>query len=381
MRPTVEVTSLAYGGDGIARIDGQVCFVPAGLPGDVVQVEIVRRAKGVLWGRITDVCTPSPDRLPEADGTHRRQSAGDEWGHFAYPAQAAWKQRLVREALSRYAGIEVDLAWVEEPALRHGWRTRAELHGDGARLGFFAQGTHEIVEAACPLLHPRLAALADALRATGWCRDVTLTVDPEGDAAMAFGARPTEAAQGVVGAWDTPRSDEPRARFMFDGVPIVNGTFCQSSLLLNRLLRRTVDASLQASGALFDAYCGNGNLSLGHVATRPVSGMDIASPAVEAARALGGDYRDGDTWAMADALRGGTWGSIVLDPPRTGAKDLVPALLNVRAEEIIYVGCDPVALARDLKAITVGGWRVRSATALDLFPNTAHTETVVRLTR
>lgn len=381
MKPTVEVTSLAYGGDGIARVDGQVCFIPAGLPGDVLQIEITRRAKGVLWGRIHRVITPSPDRLAEADGAHRVLSAGDAWGHFAYPAQAEWKQRLVREALSRYAGIEVELACCDDPALRTGWRTRADLHGDGEKLGFYAQGTHQIVEQPCPLLHPRLAALVEALRAIGWRRDVTLTVDPEGEATLAFGGKPTPEARALVTAWDTPRSDEDRGRFVFDGAPIVNGTFCQSSLLLNRLLRGVVDGYMHATGRLFDAYCGNGNLSLAHLATRSVVGMDISEHAVEAAKALGGDYRVGDAWAIADVIRAGPWGSIVLDPPRAGAKELSPALVNAGAEELIYVGCDPVAMARDLKALQPGDWRAVHATAIDLFPNTAHIETVVRLER
>ena len=221
------------------------------------------------------------------------------------------------------------------------------------------------------------------LRAVGWRRDVTLTVDPEGDAALAFGGKPSDEARALVTAWDAPRSDDERerGRFLFDGVPIVNGTFSQSSLLLNRLLRTVVSEAVQAGGRLFDAYCGNGNLSLAYIATRSVVGMDISEHAINAVRGLGGDYQTGDTWAMADVVRAGPWGTILLDPPRVGAKDMVPALVNAGAEELIYVGCDPVALARDLKSLQAGEWRVDTATAIDLFPNTAHIETVVRLVR
>lgn len=380
MKHRVEITGLAYGGDGIGRIDGQVCFVPFGLPGDVLSVEITRKAKGVLWGRIAAVEAGSEHRLAVEDG-HAGRCGGCQWLHFAYPEQGAWKQRLITEALARYAGLEVAVEWREDPALRLGWRTRAELHGDGERLGFFAQGSHEIVETPCPLLHAKLAAAVARLRGVGWRGEVELTVNPEGEEVLAFGRGPTREAREVVTAWDTPRGEDMRTQFVFDGAPIVNGCFSQSSLLLNRLLRATVAEMVTAEGAIFDAYCGNGNLSLAYLPTREVAGVDASEGAVAAAAALGGDYRVGDEWAMVVAIKGQRWGTVLMDPPRAGAKALVPALVAAQAEELVYVSCDPVALARDLKGLCAGGWTVARAVGLDLFPNTAHMETVVRLVR
>lgn len=376
----IEITSLAYGGDGIGRIDGQVCFVPTGLPGDVLEVAITRRAKGVLWGRIERVITASADRLAADAAGHVGVCGGCQWAHFAYPAQASWKQRLIHEALQRYAGVEAEVEWREDPEQRTGWRTRAELHGDGEHLGFYAHGTHAIVETPCPLLHPHLAAAVDGLRAAGWRGAVDLTVNPEGEDVLAFGRNATPESRAAVTAWDEPRT-WPRAQFDFDGAPIVNGGFSQAGLLLNRLLRGAVGECVQGTGPLFDAYCGNGNLSLVYLATRKVAGMDISEPTIAAVAEIGGDYAVGDEPEMAAAIRGGAWGTIVLDPPRAGAKALVPALCATQAEELVYVSCDPVALARDLKGLAAGGWRVARVIGLDLFPNTAHMETVVRLVR
>lgn len=332
----------------------------------------------MLWGRLIEVVSPSPDRLPT--GPHIGACGGCHWAHFAYPAQAEWKQKLVREALARYAGIEVEVCWREDAALRLDWRTRADLHGDGDRFGFYVQGSHVITETPCPLLHPRLADAVARLREAGCRHDVTLTVNPEGDEVLAFGRGGTRELRAVVTAWNGTHDATP-AHFSFDGAPIVNGCFSQASLLLNRLLRATVESMVHGAGPVFDAYCGNGNLSLAYLTTRTVQGMDVSAPAVNAARALGGDYRVGDEADMAAALAGGAWGTIILNPPRAGAKALLPVLAAVKADELIYVSCNPVALARDLKGLAPGGWHVDNAVALDLFPNTSHIETVVRLVR
>lgn len=377
----MEITSLAYGGDGIGRIDGQVCFVPFAFPGDVLEVAVVRKAKGVLWAGIKQILQPSPDRVAGLEGPHAGRCGGCHWIQFAYPAQGVWKLRLVTEALARYAGIEANLTWQEDPAQRTGWRTRADIHGDGKLNGFFAPGTHEVVGGRCPLLHPRLAAAVDRLRRSGWRGEVTVTINPDGDDVLAFGRGVTDDARKAVTAWDGPHSEPPRARFHFDGVPIVNGCFSQAGLLLNRMLRKAVADCVQADGPLFDAYCGNGNLSLAFTGSREVAGMDIAWPAAAAARDIAGEYREGGESDIAAAILGRAWGTVVLDPPRTGAKALLSALADARAEEIVYVSCDPVALARDLKAIANGGWRIERGTVLDLFPNTSHVETVVRLVR
>ena len=89
---TLEISGLAHGGHGVGRIDGRVCFVPYALPGDVIRVEVVRESKGILWGAIAELVTPSPDRTAPACPVFG-QCGGCTWLHFAYPAQAEWKQR------------------------------------------------------------------------------------------------------------------------------------------------------------------------------------------------------------------------------------------------------------------------------------------------
>jgi 23S rRNA (uracil1939-C5)-methyltransferase len=167
---------------------------------------------------------------------------------------------------------------------------------------------------------------------------------------------------------------------MFDGAPIVNGAFSQSSLLLNRLLVGLVKDTLGPVDSLLDLYCGNGNFSL-QTKAKSVLGLDHDRFATNAANAIGrGTYRAADETAFCQALRQ-PWDAVVLDPPRTGAKAIINALAECQAQTIVYVSCDPATLARDLKTLTATGWQLLSTTAVDIFPNTPHIETVCQIKR
>jgi len=168
---------------------------------------------------------------------------------------------------------------------------------------------------------------------------------------------------------------------LFDGVPVVNGAFSQSSLLLNRVLVRTVRELAGDAMSMLDLYCGSGNLSLSLAPRGRLLGLDLCRDAIDAANAVRpGAYRRGDEHAFRDALRL-PWELVLLDPPRMGAKAIAQDLAVCPANAIVYVSCDPATLARDLKIIMAGGWRLTRAVAVDLFPCTAHIETVCRLER
>lgn len=383
MIKNIEITSVGHGGAGIGRLDGQVCFVPYGLPGDHLEIKVTRASKKMLWGELVSVTQPSPDRVTP-DFPDWRRSGVSTWLHFAYPAQAEWKQRIVSDCLQRIAGLNPPaLEWQEDASLRTGYRTRAEFHGDGKQFGFYALGSHDIVDTPqCPLCHPAMNRALTRLRELELKGSVTVTINPEGDDILVWTNFNNRKLRDRFPQAGTPDDERPLAQFDFDGVPIVNGSFSQSSLLLNRMLVSTVKEFAGTPRTLLDLYCGNGNLSLGLPDRTEVVGVDHNKIAVKAASRKGrGAYHAGQESKMAKKIEENTWEAIVLDPPRAGAKPLVPVLAKSAAKVIVYVSCDPATLARDLKGLHDGGWTLDRVRALDLFPNTPHVETVCRLIR
>lgn len=378
------VEAAGHGGEGIARVDGRTCFLADALPGDRVQARIGPEKRGVLHGSVEAVLEPSPHRR-EPNCPVFDACGGCSWLNFAYPGQAEWKRRIVEDCLRRIGGLELETDWAEDPTLRLGYRTRATFHGDGRAWGFYARGSHDVVDiGACPLCHPRLNAAFERLRAIPMRGSVELTVDPEGEPVLAWTREDAAPVREVFGHVNGP-GDEERASFVFDGLPIVNGAFSQSSLLLNRVLRRVVHDALGEPERLLDLYCGNGNFSLDVRANR-VLGLDHNRAATAAAASLASGvpshaYRAGGEEAFAEALAAESWDAVVLDPPRTGARAVMEPLSRVDAERLVYVSCDPATLARDAKTLAGAGWRLERAVCVDMFPQTPHVETVARFAR
>jgi len=378
---TIEISAVGHGGAGIGRIDGRVCFVPFALPGDTVRIAIAREAKGVLWGRILEVVKPSEHRL-DVEIPNFEESGACAWLHFAYPAQAEWKQRIVRDSFERIAKMECEVGWRENPELRTAYRTRAIFHGDAKNVGYYAPGSHDIVAMeACPLSHARVNEVLRELRKVRFKGEVTVTVNPEGQEVLLWTRFAKEKLPPQYKMVDSPAENKKRNGFIFDGVPVVNGCFAQNSLLLNRVLRECVSEAVGAPKRVLDLYCGSGNFSIA-LKNAEVRGVDHNRHSIYAAAKLRPEaYKVGDEIMMARYLQKEAWELIIVNPPRAGAKSLQKALQFAQSPKMVYVSCDPATLARDVKEYCMKGWKLRSVTAVDMFPNTPHVETVCVLER
>jgi len=384
--PRLEITALAQGGEGIARVEGMVWFVPFAYPGDVVSARILSRHRS--WGRAlpVDWLEPSPFRRPFIGGTEAPEQAY-LWGCFDYTGQSIWKPRLAAETLRRVGGITVEPEFVTAPEpLRLNWRDRCTFHADRAgHPGYYLWHTHEIAPVqACPLASPAVNQALTVLARIGHTAPVTLTAHPLTGETMAWCsdrdlARLKSTLPFPV---NSPGNPQAPAQFIMDGTLVVNGAFCQSSLLLNRTLRERVTQALMDAKTILDCYCGNGNLTRGVATRAKVTGFDLNTAAIEAARAtVPGEFRVGDEMAMAEVLGSDVFDAVVLDPPRTGARHLATALAACRACRIVWVSCDTATLARDLKTVLAGGWNLRNCTVIDMFPYTPHAEILCVLER
>ncbi len=377
MQHETEIDRLAHGGDGIGRVDGQICFVPHTLPGDVVRLGNVQHRKGVLRGEVAEQIQGSPLRQPAACPVFGI-CGGCSWLDFAYPGQAEWKQRIVQDCFARIGKVSVDVDLREDPSLRLSYRTRATFHGNGKAWGFYAEGSHDVVPIeSCPLCHEKLNHALQQIQSVTGPKFLDISVDPESDAILCWCDKTSDSLLDVLPQAQARRTRKPRESFQFDGVPVVNGAFVQSSLLLNRLLLKTVREVMGEPRSILDLYCGSGNFSLPWTGRAEVMGIDHNEIAVTAAMCLArGDYRVGDETDMQGLIAQRPWDLILLDPPRTGARKITNALADAQCNRIVYISCDPATLARDTRTLLDKGWKLDSVIAVDLFPHTPHIETV-----
>lgn len=428
--PPFEVTAgpVAPGGRCFARLDdGTPLFLAGAVPGERVRGQVTRRRKKVAEGLVTLVLEPSDERVsppcPWAD-----RCGGCDWMHVAYPAQLRFKGEICAEAGRRQAGLQRAVPVPVSPSpVQEGYRSRVRLHVDPTgRIGYYARGTHDVVEIdRCWIARHDVNAALWAVREALFGIEETLGEevarielrggDDETDWAAHLtlrrrGLLPTTALNsslttlasmgGTVWLNGRPhrgasriRYPRPGGRHLWTG-PL---TFTQANPRANEQLVELVVALVAGfdtprEDAFFvDLYCGAGNFTL-PLLERGLRGIGVEfSPeaiagAKDAATELGlptETFRSGKVGTRSLHLLSDPVPEVViLDPPRTGAREAVGLIVeDLKPARVVYVGCDPVTQARDVKELREAGFEVTSWEAIDLFPHTHHVESVMELRR
>jgi 23S rRNA (uracil1939-C5)-methyltransferase len=411
-----------YRGRGLGRVQGHVVLVPRAHPGDRVRVQVIAVHAGWVEGALVEVLDAAPPRrLPPCPYVPR--CGGCAYQDLTYEAQLQVKEAILRESLAR-AGAPWDGDVTVHASPERGWRMRASLHFAATqgelRLGLRQEGTRRVVDVeTCLQLSERMnraarglrQALADHPAVWPRLRGVGLLESPDGSALVASlqttlspGEVPALAALGRALGLSGFGVGTGRRHQWLQGTPFVEAivigvtlrahaqSFFQANRFLLELLARTVVGLVPAgSGRVVDLYAGVGLFALPLAARGEpeVLAVEWADSAAEDARwAAGRQGFDalrivmGDVAkALADAQpRAGE--RVVLDPPRAGAGRRVVDLVAGRdPEAVVYVSCDPPTLGRDLAAFASRGYRPDVVHLFDLFPDTFHMETVVRLRR
>ena len=432
MSLTATIERLAFGGNGVCRIDGKVCFVPFSCPGDEVSLEVVSSKKSYMTARIVDLLRPSPQRVTPACPVFGR-CGGCTWQQVSYAAQLAEKRAIFADALWRGVRIEPALvADVIASPRQYGYRSRVQfkLHAATGRLqmGFFRAGSHFVEDApeGCPIALPVINEAAAQLRRVierfsegRYLPQVNVECGDSGVVAVVnyIGQHPDQAADyfgscrdelpAVSGLWlqagrkhslsrvwgdDTlyyrlPSADgEVQLGFTPGGFSQVNSDQNQAILTLIRRM-----GSFSSSEQLLDLYCGNGNFSIplaGEVAS--VTGVEGYQGSIDSAlenvrlNSIGNArYICNQAYtALEEFLAAGqSFDVVLLDPPRSGAAESVESICRLKPQKVIYVSCDPSTLARDCGMFSGRGYRVIESVPLDMFPQTSHLESVTLLTR
>jgi 23S rRNA (uracil1939-C5)-methyltransferase len=434
---TVLITALDQEGRGIARIDGKAVFVEGALVGERVTIEIYRRRPTYELARATGILRASPSRVvPRCP--HFGVCGGCSLQHLEAAAQVAAKQRVLEDALWHIGRVRAGelMAPIHGPAW--GYRQRARLSvrdvpkKGGVLVGFHERKSSFITDMrSCPVLPTHISSLLPALRdligslslrerlpqvelAVGDDADdgtgnevlvlrnlAAPTADDEralADFADRHGVRLYLQPQGP----DTVRAFHPPARMLSYALPDFGVRiefqpidFTQVNVVMNRMLvRRAVGLLEPTEGdAVADFFCGLGNFSL-PIARRgaQVVGVEGSTALVRRAQANAQANGLGDrarfvaadlfeaTPASIEAL--GAIDKALLDPPREGAIALVKALAETRLSRVVYVSCNPATLARDASVLVhERGFSLRKAGIVNLFPHTAHVESVALFTR
>ena len=435
-----EIDGYASDGSGVARIQGMAVFVRGAIRGERVQVRVEHVGHSAAWARLEEVLTPSPHRvLPDCPYYHL--CGGCQFRHMDYQEELAAKGARVEDALARVGGVPLKLSALHGAADTCRYRNKVQFPIAQGAIGYFQNRTHRVVDIADCLLQPEVdtacrAAVKNWMDAfgvpayhegtdKGLLRHLYLRTNRAGQVLCCLVVNGHQlphqaelitalraAAPGLVGVVlnaNTRKTNVilgPEYHTLW-GQDFLEETLCghtfrlsvPSFFQINRaqteiLYRRAVDfAGLTGAETVVELYCGIGTISLTLARqARQVIGVEIIPQAVTDARANAlrnglaekTRFACGDASALAARLEaeGTRPDVVVVDPPRKGlAPDVVDTIARMAPERVVYVSCDPATLARDIARFSPLGYRAVRAEAVDLFPRTAHIETVVLLRR
>ncbi len=387
----VKIERLLPGGVGLAHAEGQTIFVSLAAPGDVLRVEIERTRGKVAFASIREVLEPSPVRM-EPPCLYFGRCGGCDFQQLTYEAQLATKVEIIRDCLHRIAQIELPSEIKIHPAPKQ-WQycTRANWQVDAIRnlLGYFARGSNDVCDVEyCAVLVPGLQETLERVRAKLHEGSMTLPLKNieavGGDEGVSVSPSIGELQTTVVSRRVGPETYHFSAESFFQ----INNDLLEP--LLAEALRETEKNENGRGNLAIDLYCGVGLFTV-PLARRfeRVVGIEANSRATAFARqnlefgklenAAIVTSRVGD-WLQQYSRTVGPVDFLLLDPPRTGAENRdIAGILALRPRKISYVSCDPATLARDLKKLIAAGYALDSIVAFDIFPQTHHVETVVRL--
>ena len=381
----LDITALAAGGDGVGRdAGGRVTFVPRSAPGDRVRARLVVEKASFARGEVVELLAASPARVAPPCEHFVQGCGGCQWQHVARAAQLEAKQALVANALRHLPGLVFEP--IADPAPPYGWRRRARFHVAGGKVGLYALASHRVLPIGrCPQLEP---ALDDALRV------VAASSPPDGELALVRGHtgaiavgvarqwRGAAALLGRAGITGVVAGDDVHGEPVIEIEPGLSGgpwDFQQASHAGNAALVAAAVAALGAapSGArLLELYAGAGNLTRAFRA----AGWDVIASDVAAPPRPEPGFEVGTAEDVL-ARVAVPLAAIVLDPPRTGAREAMAGIVRHGPPAVVYVSCDPATLARDAAQLVAAGYRAERAWPLDLMPQTSHVEVVLRLAR
>lgn len=377
----VEIERILPGGYGLAHSAGHTVFVSLAAPGDRLRVRVERQQGNVLFASIDEILVASPDRV-EPPCPYFGRCGGCDFQQLTYEKQLAAKADIIRDCLHRIARLEDVPEIVVTPSPRD-WRYRMramwQIDRDEQTIGYYERGSRRVCDVAnCAVLVPQLEATLERVRATDWQEfppDLKHLDVVAGDNGVS-----------LAPAFAEFETTELELKIRDEIYNYSAEAFFQVN---SGLLAPLIEFALgEVSGeAAVDLYCGVGLFTLplarrfarvtgveGNPVAVGFAKRNLQGAGLENVRVVNAGVAE---WIRRQALQADF---VLLDPPRAGAESaVIKGIVDARARRVTYVSCDPATLARDLRKLFAAGFVVESLLAFDLFPQTHHVETVVRL--
>lgn len=437
---TAVIDGYSSEGLGIARVNGAVVFVPHAVRGEEIDLRITKVMKTSCAGEIVKIHNPSPERM-EPECPYAGKCGGCAYRHLTYPEELWAKRQRVQDALTRIGGLDLTVEEILGAKNPEHYRNKSQypVGADGS-IGFFQARTHKVVPIRRCLIQTEAAdrtaqavgewmrrykiSAYDETTGKGLVRHVCVRVNRKGESLCCMvvngnkvprepelAAYVTAAVPHTVGVLlnsNTRRGNVvlgDKYRTLF-GRNYLMDTLCglefklsmpsfyqvnrdQAEVLYGKALEF---AGLTGNETVLDLYCGIGTITLCLAkAAKRVIGAEIVPPAIrdakenalrnhiENAEFFCGDAADIAAKLESDGLRPDV---VTVDPPRKGlAPEVIASVAAMGPEKVVYVSCDPATLGRDVKIFREFGYEAKRAAAVDMFPGTAHVETVVLLSK
>ena len=426
-----QIESLTLDGLGVARIDGKAVFIEGALPGEVVEFRYTSYKQKHDEGRVENVLQASPERV-EPKCAHFGVCGACSWQHIDLDAQIQHKQAAMLNNLKHIGKVEPESVFT--PLRADGWayRRKARLgvrwvrQKGKALVGFREKDGRFLADLSrCEILHESVGAhltdlqdLVSSLEARETIPQIEIAVGDNATALVVRHMNPlSESDQAKLLAFaqagnyqlylqpkgpDTLHCIYPSQPELHYAHPQFNTKvgftpldFFQVNQALNqKMVARALELlEPQAEETVLDLFCGLGNFTLPLArSAKQVIGVEGDYAMVERAKAaaVANDIHNTDYYAcnlMADDVGREPWlkrqyDKILLDPPRAGAKEVIPHLAKLKAKRIVYVSCDPATLARDAgELVNTYGYRLLGAGVMDMFPHTSHVESIAVFVR
>lgn len=400
-RLKLTIDSLAAGGDGVGRDEeGRVTFVPQTAPGDVVLVELLQDRKQFARGKVVELLEPSTHRQePRCKLFSAGQCGGCQWQQVDRATQRAAKEEIVDNGLRRAVERGMSRAALQDPCSPYGWRRRARLSywaGGGKRLiGFYPPKSKHISDVSeCPQLDPTLQSALDVVRkhllpALRHRGEIELLLAEDGRCHVAVhgtvapkGLESLANEDGIAGVRNGKNLHGAASVELEGGVLGSAEGFAQASRAGNLALCKTVAEAMGdlAGKEVLELYAGSGNFTRLLADAKRAVAVEVTPVG---ATPNGVDWREAEVVESLQAMVADKehFDLVLLDPPRSGAREAIEGIAALSPQTIIYVSCDVATLSRDVEVLHELGYRAESAQPVDLMPQTSHVEIVLVLRR